>query len=255
MPHPIVSAQQWLAARRHLLVKEKALTRMRDELNAERRALPWVKVEKNYVFEGPNGRETLSDLFDGCSQLVVKHFMFGPDWTEGCVGCSFEVDHIAGALVHLNHHDVTYVAVARAPIEKLEAYRRRMGWNVKFVSSYRNDFNYDFHVSFRPEEIAGGEVNYNFTMQKVGSDELSGRSVFFKDSAGDIFHTYSAFARGGEAFLGTYAVLDITPKGRDETINGNLTDWVRHHDRYGSDEQGAPPGGHAAAGDPEPCHR
>ena len=255
MPNPIVSPDEWLAARRQLLAKEKALTRMHDEVNAKRRALPWVKLEKDYIFEGQNGPETLSDLFDSRSQLVIKHFMFGPDWTEGCVGCSFEVDHIGGALVHLNHHDVTYVAVARAPFEKLEAYRRRMGWNVKFVSSYRNDFNYDFHVSFRPEELAAGEANYNFTTQRVGSDEMSGRSVFYKDANGNIFHTYSSFARGGEMFLGTYAVLDITPKGRDEMINGNLTDWVRHHDRYGSGGFVAPTGRYVAAEDAEPgCH-
>ena len=232
MQHQIVSRDEWLAARKQLLAKEKAFTRMRDELNAERLALPWVKLEKTYVFEGPNGPETLSSLFDGRSQLVVKHFMFGPEWNEGCVGCSFEMDQISGALVHLEHHDVTYIAVARAPFAKLDAYRRRMGWTMKFVSSYDNDFNYDFHVSFRPDELAKGEAYYNYAMRPVGSDEMSGRSVFYKDEAGDIFHTYSSFARGGEINLNAYAVLDVTPKGRNETINGNLTDWVRHHDRY-----------------------
>jgi predicted dithiol-disulfide oxidoreductase (DUF899 family) len=228
----IVSRDEWITARRQLLMKEKELTRLRDELSAERRALPWVKVEKTYVFDGPRGKETLADLFDGRSQLIVKHFMFGPDWQEGCVGCSFECDHVDGALTHLEHHDVTYVAVSRAPLPRLEEYKRRMGWRFKWVSSFGNDFNYDFHVSFTLEQIAQGEVYYNYDMRPLQSDEMSGRSVFYRDAAGDVFHTYSAFARGGEMFLGTYHYLDITPKGREETINGNLTDWVRHHDRY-----------------------
>ena len=232
MQHRIVSRDEWLTARKAHLAKEKELTRLRDQLSAERRELPWVKVEKPYVFEGPQGKLTLADLFDGRSQLIVKHFMFGPDWEEGCVGCSFEVDHVGGALMHLEHHDVSYALVSRAPLAKIEAFKNRMGWRVKWVSSYGNDFNYDFHVSFRPEEIGKGEVYYNYEMRKFQSDEMSGRSVFYKDPAGDIFHTYSSFARGGEPFLGTYSYLDITPKGRDETINGNLTDWVRHHDRY-----------------------
>jgi predicted dithiol-disulfide oxidoreductase (DUF899 family) len=233
MQNPAVSREAWLAARTQLLAKEKAFTRMRDELTAERMALPWVEITKSYIFEGPNGPETLADLFDGRSQLIAKHFMFGPDWSEGCVGCSFELDNISGALTHLAHHDVTYVAIARAPFEKLEAFRRRMGWDVKFVSSYGNDFNYDFHVSFTPEQMESGSAYYNYATQKVGSDEMSGRSVFYKDAGGSIFHTYSSFARGGELFLNSYAALDVTPKGRNETINGNLTDWVRLHDRYG----------------------
>ena len=232
MQHRVVSQDEWTDARKQLLLKEKEFTRLRDQLSAERRNLPWVKIEKPYVFDGPNGKETLADLFDGRSQLVVKHFMFGPEWTDGCVGCSFEIDHIEGALVHLEHHDVSYVVVSRAPLAKIEAFRRRMGWRIKWVSSYGSDFNYDFHVSFRPDEIASGKAYYNYELRDVGIDELSGRSVFYKDEAGAIFHTYSSYARGGEMFLGSYAVLDITPKGRDETINGNLTDWVRHHDRY-----------------------
>jgi predicted dithiol-disulfide oxidoreductase (DUF899 family) len=228
----IVSRDEWLAARKQLLTKEKELTRLRDQINADRHALPWVKVEKPYVFDGPNGRQTLADLFDGRSQLIVKHFMLGPDWEEGCVGCSFELDHVEGALIHLEHHDVSYAVVSRAPLPKLEAFKKRMGWRVNWVSSYGSDFNYDFHVSFREAELANGEAYYNYEMRNVGIDELSGRSVFYKDSAGDIFHTYSSYGRGGEMFLGTYHFLDITPKGRDETINGNLTDWVRHHDRY-----------------------
>jgi predicted dithiol-disulfide oxidoreductase (DUF899 family) len=237
LQHTIVSRDEWLAARKQLLVKEKEFTRLRDELSAERRALPWVKIEKPYLFDGPSGKETLADLFDGRSQLVVKHFMFGPEWTDGCVGCSFEVDHIEGALVHLEHHDVTYVVVSRAPLARIEAFKQRMGWRFKWVSSYGSDFNYDFHVSFRPDEIAKGEAYYNYETRDVGIDELSGRSVFYMGAAGEIFHTYSSYARGGEMFLGSYAVLDITPKGRDETINGNLTDWVRHHDRYDARDQ------------------
>jgi predicted dithiol-disulfide oxidoreductase (DUF899 family) len=232
MNNQVVSRDEWLAARKQLLLKEKEFTQLRDRLNAERLALPWVKIEKPYVFDGPNGQETLADLFDGRSQLVVKHFMFGPEWNDGCVGCSFELDNLQGAIVHLEHHDVTYVVVARAPLAKIEAFRRRMGWRFKWVSSYGSDFNYDFHVSFKPDEIAKGEGYYNYELRDVGIDELSGRSVFYKDATGDIFHTYSAYARGGEISLGSYGVLDMTPKGRNETINGNLTDWVRHHDRY-----------------------
>jgi predicted dithiol-disulfide oxidoreductase (DUF899 family) len=232
MHNPIVSRDEWLAARKALLAKEKEFTRLRDSLNAARRALPWVKVDKPYMFDTPDGRQSLGELFAGRSQLVTKHFMFGPDWTDGCVGCSFEMDHVDGALVHLEHHDVSYVVVSRAPLEKLEAFKRRMGWRFRWVSSFGSDFNYDFHVSFSPEQVASGKAYYNYELRDVGIDELSGRSVFYRDEAGDIFHTYSSYARGGELFLGSYAVLDITPKGRDETVNGNLTDWVRHHDRY-----------------------
>jgi predicted dithiol-disulfide oxidoreductase (DUF899 family) len=232
MQNQVVSRDEWLAARKELLRKEKEFTRLRDQLSAERRALPWVKVEKTYVFDGADGKVTLADLFDGRSQLVVKHFMFGPDWSEGCVGCSFELDHTEGALQHLEHHDVSYVVVSRAPLAKTEPFRRRMGWRVRWVSSYGNDFNFDFHVSFTPEEITAGKATYNYREGAQVIDEMSGRSVFYKDASGQVFHTYSSFARGGEMFLGSYAFLDITPKGRDETINGNLTDWVRHHDRY-----------------------
>jgi predicted dithiol-disulfide oxidoreductase (DUF899 family) len=232
MQRRVVTREEWVAARKELLAKEKELTRMRDRLNAERRALPWVKIDKEYVFDGPDGRETLADLFAGRDQLIVKHFMFGPGWREGCVGCSFEIDHAEAALVHLEHHDVSYVAVSRAPFAEIEAFRKRMGWRVKWVSSAGSDFNYDFHVSFTPDEIARGQAYYNFDTRPIAIDELSGRSVFYKDPAGTVFHTYSSYARGGENFLGTYHFLDITPKGRNETINGNLTDWVRHHDRY-----------------------
>jgi predicted dithiol-disulfide oxidoreductase (DUF899 family) len=232
MQHPTVSREEWITARKELLRKEKEFTHLRDQLSAERRALPWVKVAKNYVFDGPHGKESLGDLFAGRSQLIIKHFMFGPDWAEGCVGCSFELDHTMGALMHLDHHDVSYAVVSRAPLEKTEPFRRRMGWNVKWVSSYGSDFNFDFHVSFTLEQIASGDACYNYQTGTGVIDEMSGRSVFYKDESGHIFHTYSSFARGGEMFLGSYAFLDITPKGRGETINGNLTDWVRHHDRY-----------------------
>ena len=234
MQHPIVSHDEWLAVRKELLAREKELTRLRDQLAVERRALPWVKIEKPYLFDGPDGKETLVDLFGGRSQLIIKHFMFGPGWTEGCVGCSFELDHIDGILVHLEQRDVSYVAVSRAPLAEIEAFKKRMGWHIKWVSSSGSDFNFDFHVSFRPDEIAKGEGYYNYEIRKIGIDELSGRSVFYKDAHGDVFHTYSSYGRGGEDMLGTYRLLDLVPKGSDETgPNGNLSDWVRHHDRYG----------------------
>lgn len=243
MQHPIVSREEWLAARKVLLAKEKEFTRLRDRLSAERRALPWVKVEKAYVFDGPDGRETLADLFGGHSQLIVKHFMLGPGWSEGCVGCSFEMDHADGILVHLQQRDVSYVAVSRAPWPEIDAFRKRMGWHIKWVSSYGSDFNYDFHVSFTPDEIARGEAQYNYDRRQVPIDEMSGRSVFYKDANGDVFHTYSSYGRGGEDVLGTYRLLDIVPKGRDETgPNRNLSDWVRHHDRYGPAGVVAPTG-------------
>jgi predicted dithiol-disulfide oxidoreductase (DUF899 family) len=233
MQHRIVSREDWLIARKELLAKEKEFTRRRDQLAAERRALPWVKVDKTYVFDGPEGRETLADLFGGRSQLIIKHFMFGPGWSEGCVGCSFELDHIDNILAHLAQRDVTYVAVSRAPLVDIEAFKQRMGWEVKWVSSYGSDFNYDYHVSFKPDEVAKGYAYYNYQMQKINGEEFSGRSVFCKDSNGDVFHTYSSFARGGEDMLTTYRLLDVVSMGRNETgPRHNLTDWVRHHDRY-----------------------
>jgi predicted dithiol-disulfide oxidoreductase (DUF899 family) len=230
----VVSRDEWLAARKKLLKQEKELTRQRDALSAKRRELPWVRVEKEYVFDTPKGKQTLADLFDGRSQLVVNHFMLGPGWKQGCVGCSFGADHIDGALVHLEHHDVTVVVVSRAPLHEIEAYKKRMGWRFKWVSSYGSDFNYDYHVSFTKDDIAKGEVYYNFEMTEASIEELPGLSVFYKDAAGDIFHTYSTYARGAEELLGTYMVLDLTPKGRNETgPNHNLMDWVRRHDEYG----------------------
>jgi predicted dithiol-disulfide oxidoreductase (DUF899 family) len=229
----IVSEQEWLVARQRLLEKEKELTRLRDELSAERRGLPWVRIAKSYVFDGPDGRETLADLFGGNSQLIVKHFMFGPDWPEGCIGCSFHADHMDGANIHLPQRDVTLLAVSRAPFDRIEAFRQRMGWRFKWVSSHGSDFNYDFHVSFTDAERAKGRIYYNYALRDIDSDEMSGISVFFKDDEGQIFHTYSSFARGNEPLLGAYHYLDLVPKGRNETGPGhNLTDWVRLHDRY-----------------------
>ena len=229
----IVSREEWIGARKELLAKEKRLTHLRDEINAARRNLPWVRVEKEYTFDGPNGPETLAQLFGGRSQLIVYHFMFGPEWSEGCVGCSFLSDHLDGSLIHIQNHDVAYVAVSRAPFAKIEAFQRRMGWGFKWLSSFGSDFNYDYHVSFKPEEVARGEVFYKFEMQKPQGEELHGLSVFYKDADGAIFHTYSSYARAGENYLGTYQLLDVTPKGRNETgPNFAFPDWARHHDRY-----------------------
>jgi predicted dithiol-disulfide oxidoreductase (DUF899 family) len=229
-PHRIVSRQDWLDARRALLADEKAFTHARDALVARRRTLPWVKVEKTYTFDTPDGRRTLGELFDGRSQLIVYHFMLGPDWDEGCIGCSFLSDHIDGMLPHLEHHDVSYVAVSRAPLANIEAFKRRMGWRFRWVSSYESDFNFDYHVSSTDEEKARGKTFYNFAQQDYGSDEMPGLSVFVRDDDGNVFHTYSTYARGGEMAIGTYALLELTPKGRNE--ERNLMDWVRHHDRY-----------------------
>jgi len=230
----VVSREEWLKERRALLTKEKELTRQKDAVSAERRKLPWVKLEKNYVFDGPNGKVALADLFDGRSQLLVYHFMFGPDWAEGCPSCSFLMDHTDGTLIHLAQRDVTFCAVSRAPIEKIEAFKKRMGWRVKWVSSNQNDFNYDFHVSFTKEDQAKGKVDYNYTMAEFPSTEAPGLSVFYKDDAGNIFHTYSSYGRGTETGVGTYHYLDLVPKGRDEDGLSFTMAWVRHHDRYDS---------------------
>jgi predicted dithiol-disulfide oxidoreductase (DUF899 family) len=230
----IVTPTVWLAARKQLLVKEKELTRLRDQLSAERRALPWVGVEKHYVFDGPGGKVTLTELFDGRSQLFLKHFMMAPGQVAQCVGCSLEVDHLEGLLGHLASHDVSYAVVARAPIHEIEAVRWRMGWSFTWVSSYNSEFNYDFNVSFTPEQIATGRAFYNYEYTNPGLEDRSGDSVFVKDETGQIFHTYSTYGRGGEEFLGVYRYLDATPKGRSE--NGpyrTLADWVRPHNMYG----------------------
>jgi predicted dithiol-disulfide oxidoreductase (DUF899 family) len=228
----IVSRDEWLAARKKLLAKEKQLTRERDALAAERRQLPWVKVENNYVFAGPNGEVRLADLFAGKSQLIVYHFMFGPEWNEGCPSCSFNMDHTDGALVHLAQRDVSFAAVSRAPYPKIAAFKKRMGWRFNWVSSNGGDFNRDYHVAFTREELLKGEVYYNFGMNKFPSEEAPGISVFYKDEKGDIFHTYSAYARGTETTISTYNYLDFVPKGRDEDALPFTMSWLRHHDRY-----------------------
>src|SRR5262245_44207902 len=230
MPHQIVSRDEWLAARKALLAKEKAFTKERDALSQERRRLPWVKVDKTYVFEGSAGKETLADLFAGRSQLLVSHFMFGPDWKEGCPSCSFWADNYNGAVVHLSHRDVSLVAISRAPLEKLESYRKRMGWSFKWVSSYGNDFNRDYHVSFTPEEQK--TAVYNYKAGGFGSSEAPGVSVFIKGADGQIFHTYSCYARGLDMLNGAYHLLDLVPKGRDEQGLSYPMAWVRRHDQY-----------------------
>ncbi|WP_313104829.1 DUF899 domain-containing protein [Stutzerimonas nitrititolerans] len=240
--HKVVSEQDWLTAHSAHLLAEKEVTRQRDALSAKRRQLPWRRIEQDYLFHDAGGPVRLSELFDGRSQLVIKHFMFGPDWNEGCVGCSFEVDHIQGALVHLEHHDVSFAVVSRAPFDKLDTFRRRMGWQFRWVSSADSRFNQEFHVSFEPEDIVEGKVFYNFAWQPFVCEELSGFSVFYRDERGDIFHTFSAYGRGAEELLGTYVLLDMTPNGRNEHPRGNLTDWVRHHDRYDNDSGVAPSG-------------
>jgi predicted dithiol-disulfide oxidoreductase (DUF899 family) len=234
--HKIVSREEWIAARKELLKQEKESTRLLEQISVERRKLPWVKVDKNYVFDTPDGQVTLADLFAGRNQLVIYHFMFGPEWQEGCPSCSFVSDHIDGALPHLAARDVTMVGVSRAPLPKIEAFKKRMGWRFNWVSSYSCDFNADFHVSFTQQEMAKGKVNYNYTMQEFPSAEAPGLSVFFKDHAGKVFHTYSTYGRGVELLLGTYRILDLVPKGRDEDNLGFAMEWVRHHDRYGVDQ-------------------
>jgi predicted dithiol-disulfide oxidoreductase (DUF899 family) len=231
----VVSQAEWLAASKQLLIKEKNLTREKDALSAERRELPWVKVDKEYVFDSPGGKKTLADLFDGRSQLIVYHFMFGPDWEEGCPSCSMVADHFDGAVTHLANRDVTLAVVSRAPLPKIAAFKLRMGWRFKWVSSFGNDFNRDYHVSFTKEEVAQGNMYYNYTTQPFPSDEAQGASVFYKDEVGDIYHTYSTYGRGAEMFIGAYNYLDIAPKGRDEDGLEFPMAWVRHHDRYSND--------------------
>jgi predicted dithiol-disulfide oxidoreductase (DUF899 family) len=230
MPHQIVSREEWLAARKALLAREKAFTKERDALSQERRRLPWVKVDKTYVFEGPAGTETLADLFAGRNQLLVYHFMFGPDWTAGCPSCSFWADNYNGAVVHLSHRDVSLVAISRAPLAKLESYRNRMGWSFKWVSSYGTDFNRDYHVSFTPAEQK--TADYNYKAAGFGSSEAPGVSVFIKGTDGQIFHTYSCYARGLDMLNGAYHLLDLVPKGRDEQGLSYPMAWVRRHDEY-----------------------
>ena len=231
-PNRIVSREEWTAARKAFLAEEKAFTRARDALSAQRRKLPWVRVDKDYLFAGPNGSESLSDLFDGRGQLIVYHFMFGPDWEEGCPSCSYLADHFDGAIQHLGHRDISLVAVSRAPLEKLAAYKTRMGWRFKWVSSLGSDFNSDFHVSFDEADMARGEVYYNYRTTTFPSEEAPGLSVFRKHESGAIFHTYSAYARGLDILIGAYNFLDLVPKGRDEAELSFTMEWLRRHDQY-----------------------
>jgi predicted dithiol-disulfide oxidoreductase (DUF899 family) len=228
--HKIVSGGEWLAARKALLAREKELTRLRDDLSRQRRELPWVKVEKAYVFDGPSGQETLWDLFAGRGQLIVDHFMFGADWQEGCPSCSFWADTYDGVVVHLEHRDASFVVVSKAPLEKLRTYQQRMGWGFKWVSSFNNDFNRDFHVSFTAEEQE--TAVYNYKAGGFGASEAPGISVFAKDEEGSIFHTYSCYARGLDPLNGAYQLMDLLPKGRDEGALPHPMAWVRRHDRY-----------------------
>lgn len=230
--HAVVSRDQWIVERKKLLAREKALTLLRDEIARERRALSWVQVDKDYVFDTLEGKRSLADLFDGRRQLVVQHFMFGPGWEQGCASCSFMADHADGMRVHLAHRDATFVAVSRAALADIEPFRQRMGWRFTWVSSNGNDFNRDFGVTFSAEEIARGEAYYNYEMQAFPRQEAPGVSVFAKDDAGRVSHTYATYGRGVEVMMGTYALLDLTPAGRDERDVPHKMEWVRHHDRY-----------------------
>jgi predicted dithiol-disulfide oxidoreductase (DUF899 family) len=252
--HRIAPREEWLAARKALLLKEKEYTRQRDLLAVQRRALPWVKVDKEYLFDTAAGKKTLPDLFEGRSQLVVYHFMWRRELGNGCVGCSFAADHIDGANLHLAHHDVSLVVCSRATLAEIQEFRTRMGWRFKWVSSYGNDFNFDYNVSFTPDDLARGQVYYNYQMVAATIEELSGISVFYRDGSGDIFHTYSSYSRGNEEILSAYALLDLTPKGRNETgPTFTMGDWVRHHDRYGAPGFVDSTGGYHESADGETC--
>lgn len=231
-PHKVVSAAEQLEVRKAFLAKEKELTRLRDQLSQECRQLPWVKVDKEYLFDGPDGQETLADLFAARGQLIVYHFMYHPSWKEGCPSCSFWADNFNGIIVHLNHRDVSMVAISKAPLKQLEAYKKRMSWDFKWLSSYDDDFNRDYNVSFMAEELAKGEAYYNYKMGAFPSEEAPGVSVFYKDEHSDIFHTYSTYARGLDMLNGAYHYLDIVPKGRDEEGLPWTMAWLRRHDSY-----------------------
>jgi predicted dithiol-disulfide oxidoreductase (DUF899 family) len=231
--HPIVSQEEWIDARERHLTREKEFTRLRDQLSAERRALPWVKVEKAYVFEGPDGKVTLADLFDGRSQLIIYHFMLGPDWEEGCRGCSYWADNLQGIDVHLAARDVTLLTVSSAPLERIEKFKARMGWTHAWVTAAGSDFNHDFHVTFTPEELERGEVYYNYTWIRSSMTERPGISVFYKAADGTVYHTYSCYSRGLDMLNGAYHYLDLAPKGRDEAGLPHSMTWVRLHDSYG----------------------
>ncbi len=233
--HKIVSRDDWLSARMEHLAKEKELTRQRDRLSQDRRELPWVKVDKEYLFDGPKGKETLAELFEGRSQLIIYHFMYGPDWAEGCPSCSFWADNFNDSVVHLNHRDITLIAVSRAGLDTLEAYKKRMGWSFKWVSSFENDFNRDYHVSFTSDEMKNGEMDYNFRITQFPSEEAPGISVFYRDEEGNVFHTYSCYARGLDMLNVAYHYMDLVPKGRDESNLPYSMAWLRRHDSYDTD--------------------
>ncbi len=232
--HDVVDTDAWLSARKALLQQEKKFTRARDALSAARRALPWRKVDKDYVFDGPDGKQRLADLFDGRSQLLIYHFMFDPTWDEGCKSCSFIADHYDPAVMHLAQRDVTLVTVSKAPLEKLQAFRKRMGWSFKWVSSFDNDFNRDFGVTFTQDEIDSGKAHYNYADKGFPTTEAPGLSVFTRDDDGQVFHTYSSYGRGLDMFLTAYHYLDVVPKGRDEDALPYSMSWVRLHDAYGA---------------------
>jgi predicted dithiol-disulfide oxidoreductase (DUF899 family) len=232
--HKVVSRDEWLKARIAHLAAEKEFTRKRDELSRQRRELPWVRVDKNYVFEGPYGPETLADLFAGRSQLIIYHFMLGPNWEEGCKSCSFLADHFDPTRIHLAHRDVTFAAVSRAPMPRIQAFQKRMGWRFHWVSAFATGFQRDYGVHFTKEELTG-EVTYNYHKMRFGLEDAPGLSVFYKDETGEIFHTYSTYARGLESLVGTYVFLDLVPKGRDEDGLAFSMAWVRHHDKYAAD--------------------
>lgn len=242
--HPVVSREQWLLARKQHLIHEKAFTRQRDQLSAERRALPWVKIDKPYRFQGPGGALSLAQMFGERSQLLVYHFMFGAGWEEGCKGCSFLADHFDGANLHLAHHDVTLVAVSHAPYAQFQSFRRRMGWRFDWYSSAGDDFNQDFGVSLSAQQLAAGTATYNYEQASGDEAELPGLSLFYRNDQGEIFHTYSTYARGLDLLVGAYNFLDLTPKGRNEE---QIMDWVRLHDRYEQTPEGK--GSHPCCGD------
>jgi predicted dithiol-disulfide oxidoreductase (DUF899 family) len=230
--HTVVSPAEWLVARKELLAEEKRLTHQMDALSAKRRALPWVRIEKDYRFDARKGRVSLSELFAGRTQLVIQHFMLGPGWEEGCPSCSYMADHSDGMLPHLAARDVTMIAVSHGSLAEIETFKKRLGWKFEWVSSHGSEYNRDFHVSFTEDEVAGGKVDYNYTKQSFGSTEAPGISVFYKTADGSVFHTYSVYGRGVEVMMGTYRILDLTPKGRDEDGLEHSMEWVRHHDSY-----------------------
>ena len=227
----VVSQKEWVVARKKLLRKEKRFSKLRDELNLQRRKLPWIKIEKEYVFDAPTGKVTLAELFGGKSQLITYHFMFGPGWEEGCEHCSFWADHFDSVNMHIGQRDTAFAVVSRAPLKEIEPFKKRMGWKFKWVSSFNTDFNFDFNVSFTPEQLKSGKAIYNYARLDINIDEREGVSAFYRDKNGDIYHTYSSYERGIDLMNTTYNFLDLTAKGRDENPD-STQDWVRYHDQY-----------------------